>query len=153
MTACETQEKTKNDIFALEKTLVDENGALNAASADKLIEAYKNYAEKYPNDAMSPDFLFKAIDISVEYNALNPQKTIEISNMLIENYPDFNMTPMTMFIKGFIYENQMQDYEKALETYHQFLERYPDNPMATDVQTTIKNIGIPLEELIKTFEQ
>ena len=153
MTACETQEKTKNDIFALEKTLVDENGALNAASADKLIEAYKNYAEKYPNDAMAPDVLFKAIDISVEYNALNPQKTIEISNMLIENYPDFNMTPMAMFIKGFIYENQMQDYEKALETYHQFLERYPDNPMATDVQTTIKNIGIPLEELIKTFEQ
>ena len=153
MTSCESQEKTKKDIFTLEKTLVDENGALNAASADKLIEAYKNYAEKYQNDAVSPDFLFKAIDISVEYNALNPQKTIEITNLLIENYPDFNMTPMAMFIKGFIYENQMKDYEKALDTYHQFLERYPDNPMAADVQTTIKNIGIPLEELIKTFEQ
>ena len=153
MTACETQEKTKNDIFALEKTLVDENGALNAASADKLIEAYMNYAKKFPNDEMSPDFLFKAVDISVAYNALNPQKTIDITNVLIDNYPDFEMTPMAMFIKGFVYENQMNNYEKALDTYHQFLDKYPNNPMAADVEASIRNIGIPLDELIKTFEQ
>ncbi len=153
MTSCDKSEKEKNNILTLEKTLVDEKGVLNAESADKLIEAYMNYAKKFPNDEMSPDFLFKAVDISVAYNALNPQKTIDITNVLINNYPDFEMTPMAMFIKGFIYENQMQDYEKALDTYHQFLERYPNNPMAADVQSTIKNIGIPLDELIKTFEQ
>lgn len=153
MTSCDKSEKDKNNILTLEKTLVDEKGVLNAESAGKLIEAYTTYAKKYPNDETSPDFLFKAVDISVAYNALNPQKTIDVANILIDNYPDFNMAPMAMFIKGFIYENQMQDYEKALETYQQFLERYLDNPMATDVQTTIKNIGIPLEELIKTFEQ
>ena len=153
MMSCNNQEKERTNILELEKNMVDGNGVLNAASADKLIEAYMNYAKKFPNDEMSPDFLFKAVDISVAYNALNPQKTIDITNVLIDNYPDFEMTPMAMFIKGFVYENQMNNYEKALETYQQFLERYPDNPMATDVQTTIKNIGIPLEELIKTFEQ
>ncbi len=116
-------------------------------------KAYMNYAKKFPNDEMSPDFLFKAVDISVAYNALNPQKTIDITNVLIDNYPDFEMTPMAMFIKGFVYENQMNNYEKALDTYHQFLDKYPNNPMAADVQSTIKNIGIPLDELIKTFEQ
>ena len=153
MVSCNNQEKERTNILELEKNMVDGNGVLNAASADKLIEAYMNYANQFPNDEMSPDFLFKAVDISVAYNALNPQKTIDITNALIDNYPDFEMTPMAMFIKGFVYENQMKNYEKALETYHKFLERYPDNPMAADVQTTINNIGIPLEELIKTFEQ
>ncbi len=153
MVSCNNQEKERANIIELEKNMVDENGVLNATSADQLIEAYQDYAKKFPNDEMSPEFLFKAVDISVAYNALNPQKTIDITNVLIENYPDFEMTPMAMFIKGFVYENQMNDYEKALDTYHQFLEKYPNNPMAADVETTIKNIGIPLEELIKTFEQ
>lgn len=153
MTSCESPEKAKNEILALEKTLVDEKGVLNATSADQLIESYMNYAKKYPKDEMSPDFLFKAVDISVAYNALNPQKTIDITDLLIEKYPDFAMTPMAMFIKGFVYENQMNNLEKALDTYHQFLDKYPDNPMAVDVQTTINNLGVPLEELIKTFEQ
>ena len=83
----------------------------------------------------------------------NPQKTIDITNVLIDNYPEFEMTPMAMFIKGFVYENQMNNYEKALDTYHQFLDKYPNNPMAADVEASIRNIGIPLEELIKTFEQ
>ena len=153
MMSCNNQEKERTNILDLEKNMVDGNGVLNAASADKLIEAYMNYAKKFPNDEMSPDFLFKAVDISFAYNALNPQKTINIINVLIENYPDFEMSPMAMYIKGFVYENQMGDYENALETYHQFLEKYPDNPMAADVQSTINNLGIPLEELIKTFEQ
>ena len=153
MMSCNNQEKERTNILDLEKNMVDGNGVLNAASADKLIEAYLNYAKKYPKDEISPDFLFKAVDISFAYNALNPQKTINIINVLIENYPDFEMSPMAMYIKGFVYENQMGDYENALETYHQFLEKYPDNPMAADVQSTINNLGIPLEELIKTFEQ
>ena len=153
MMSCNNQEKERTNILDLEKNMVDGNGVLNAASADKLIEAYMNYAKKFPNDEMSPDFLFKAVDISFAYNALNPQKTINIINVLIENYPDFEMSPMAMYIKGFVYENQMGDYENALETYHQFLEKYPDNPMAADVQSTINNLGIPLEELIKTIEQ
>lgn len=152
-TSCNVQKKEKKNIYSLEKTMVDKNGVLNETSAGALIEAYLNYVKKYPNDEMSPDFLFKAVDISVAYNALNPQKTINIINILIENYPDFEMTPMAMFIKGFVYETQMNDYDNALETYIQFLEKYPDNPMAADVQTTINNLGIPLEELIKTFEQ
>ena len=153
MVSCNNQEKERANIIELEKNMVDGNGVLNAASADKLIEAYMNYAKKFPNDELSPDFLFKAVDISVAYNALNPQKTIDITNVLIDNYPDFEMTPMAMFIKGFVYENQMNNYEQALDTYHQFLDKYPNNPMAADVQSTIKNIGIPLDELIKTFEQ
>ena len=42
---------------------------------------------------------------------------------------------------------------RALDTYHQFLDKYPNSPLAADVESSIKNVGVPLEELIKTFEQ
>ena len=119
----------------------------------QLVDAYILFAKQNPNDSQSPEFLFKALDVAVGVNAEGPQKAIDIANVLIEKYPDFEMTPMAMFIKGFVYENMMNDNDKALDTYRNFLERYPKNPMAADVEASIKNIGIPLDELIKTFEQ
>ena len=119
----------------------------------QLVDAYILFAERNPNDVQSPDFLFKALDIAVGVNAEGPEKAITIADALIEKYPDFEMTPMAMYLKGFVYENMMNDNDKALDTYRHFLERYPKNPMAADVEASIKNIGIPLDELIKTFEQ
>ena len=40
MMSCNNQEKERTNILELEKNMVDGNGVLNAASADKLIEAY-----------------------------------------------------------------------------------------------------------------
>lgn len=119
----------------------------------KLVDAYVLYAKQNPDDVKSADYLFKALDVAVGINAEGPQKAIDIADFMIEQYPDFEMTPMAMFLKGFVYETMMNDNEKALDTYHQFLERYPNSPLAADVESSIKNVGVPLEELIKTFEQ
>ncbi len=119
----------------------------------KLVDAYVLYAKQNPDDVKSADYLFKALDVAVGINAEGPQKAIDIADVMIEQYPDFEMTPMAMFLKGFVYENMMMDYEKALDTYYQFLDKYPNSPLAADVESSIKNVGIPLEELIKTFEQ
>ena len=91
--------------------------------------------------------------MAVGINAEGPQKAINIADVLVEKYPDFEMTPMAMFIKGFVYENMIGDLQNAEMTYRHFIEKYPNNPMVEDVEASIKNIGIPLDELIKTFEQ
>ena len=90
--------------------------------------------------------------MAVGINAEGPQKAIDIADIMIEQYPDFEMTPMAVFLKGFVYENMMTDYDKALDTYHQFLERYPNSPLVNDVKSTIENVGLTPEELIKKFE-
>ena len=119
----------------------------------KLVDAYVLYAKQNPDDVKSADYLFKALDVAVGINAEGPQRAIDIADFMIEQYPNFEMTPMAMFLKGFVYETMMNDNEKALDTYHQFLEKYPNSPLAADVETSIKNVGVPLEKLIKTFEQ
>lgn len=141
------------DVEELESKVLAKDAKPTKDNVIQLVDAYVLFAEQNPNDVQSPDFLFKALDIAVGVNAEGPEKAIKIADVLIEKYPDFEMTPMAMFIKGFIYENMMNDNDKALDTYRHFLERYPNSPMAADVEASIKNIGIPLDELIKTFEQ
>ena len=119
----------------------------------KLVDAYILFAERNSNDVQSPDFLFKALDIAVGVNAEGPEKAITIADALIEKYPDFEMTPMAMFIKGFVYENKLGDLHNAEITYRQLIEKYPDNPMVEDVKATIENLGLSPEELIRKFEE
>ena len=147
------QKMTVEEINKLESQVFAKDIKVEKENVVKLVDAYVLYAKQNPDDVKSPDYLFKALDVAVGINAEGPQKAIDIADIMIEQYPDFEMTPMAMFLKGFVYENMMMDYDKALDTYHQFLDKYPNNPMVADVEASIRNIGIPLEELIKTFEQ
>lgn len=146
------EKMTLEKISQMESQVFGENKMMDKESANQLLDAYMLFAEQNPQDENAPEMTFKALDISVNLNTDNPEKTIEIADAMIENYPDFELTPMAMFIKGFVYENQLSDLKKARETYNMFIDKYPDNPMVEDVKSTINNLGIPIEELIRNFE-
>lgn len=140
-------------INELESKVFAKGAVLTAENVIQLVDAYVLFAEQNPNDQQTPDFLFKALDVAVGVNAEGPQKALDIANILIEKYPDFEMTPMAMFIKGFVYENMIGDLQNAEMTYRQFIERYPNNPMVEDVKSTLENLGLTPEELIRKFEE
>ena len=140
-------------INELESKVFAKGAVLSAENVIQLVDAYVLFAEQNPNDQQTPDFLFKALDVAVGVNAEGPQKAIDIANILIEKYPDFEMTPMAMFIKGFVYENMIGDLQNAEMTYRQFIEKYPNNPMVEDVKATLENLGLTPEELIRKFEE
>ena len=119
----------------------------------QLIDAYILFAKQNPNDSQSPEFLFKALDVAVGVNAEGPQKAIDIANVLIEKYPDFEMTQMAMFVKGFVYEDIIGDLQNAEMTYRQFIEKYPNSPIVEDVKATLENLGLTPEELVRKFEE
>lgn len=144
---------TVEEINKLESQVFAKGINVEKENVVKLVDAYVLYAKQNSDDSQSPEYLFKALDVAVGVNAEGPRKAIDIADIMIEQYPDFEMTPMAMFLKGFVYENMMADYEKALDTYYQFLERYPNSPLVNDVKSTIENIGLTPEELIKKFEE
>ena len=132
-------------INELESKVFAKNATLTAENVIQLVDAYVLFAEQNPNDQQTPDFLFKALDVAVGVNAEGPQKAIDIANVLIEKYPDFEMTPMAMFIKGFVYENMIGDLQNAEMTYRQFIEKYPNSPIVEDVKATLENLGLTQE--------
>lgn len=151
MVSC-NQIPSDEKIKKMESQLVNEGGSLNNDIAAKLIDIYLKRAESAPEETSAPEDVFKALDISVSHNVDNPQKTIDIADIMINNYPDYAWTPMAMFIKGFIYESRLNDKEKAIEVYEQFIEKYPDNELIENVKATLENIHLTPEELIRKFE-
>ena len=140
-------------INELESKVFAKDAVLNSENVIQLVDAYLLFAKQNPNDQQTPEFLFKALDVAVGINAEGPQKAIDIADVLIEKYPDFEMTPMAMFIKGFVYENMIGDLQNAEMTYRHFIEKYPNNPMVEDVKSTLENLGLTPEELIRKFEE
>ena len=141
------------EVKELESKVLAEGAKPTKEEVIQLIDAYILFAEQNPDDVQSPDYLFRALDIAVGVNAEGPDKAIKIADMLIEKYPDFEMTPMAMYLKGFVYENIVGDLQNAEKTYRQFIEKYPESPMVEDVKATIENLGLSPEELIRKFEE
>lgn len=141
------------EVKKLESKVLAEGAKPTKEEVIQLVDAYILFAEQNPDDSQSPDYLFRALDIAVGVNAEGPQKALDIADVLIEKYPDFEMTPMAMYLKGFVYENMIGDLQNAEMTYRQFIEKYPESPMVEDVKATLENLGLTPEELIRKFEK
>ena len=145
-------ESASEKIARLEPLVFAADGTVNKEAGAELADAYVQYAKENPQDEMSPDMIFKALDFSVNVNVDNPQKSIEIIDLMIETYPQHMLAPMALYIKAFVYE-RANDIPSAKETYRLFLEKYPNDPLVEDVKASLRNAGIPLEDLVRQFEE
>lgn len=151
----EKSEKKDNDLTASIKKLEDDlygadQSKFDRQKANQLVDLYTEYADKYPDDTAAPEYLYKASDLSM--NLRQPVETIDLFNRILDNYPDYEKAPTVLFLKAFVYEDQMNDLDRAKQYYELFLEKYPDNEFADDAKVSLKNLGKSPEELIKEFE-
>ncbi len=150
---CAPKKPSTSELIAtLEKELFDES----APSADKekllkLVDTYVLFAENHPGDTLSADYLFKAADIAM--NIGYPQRSIELLSMIQQQYPEFDQIPETYFLMGFVYENNLNDLEKASELYRLFIEKFPNHELADDAAIMLEYLGKTPEELIREFEK
>lgn len=145
---------TKNQqakIAAMEKEMINKTkGTLDKDKALDLINAYRNYAKNNPQDTMSALYLVKMAELQL--NAVSPIEAVNTLNRIIKDFPSFRKAPECLFLKGFIYENNLNDLNKARSTYQEFLQRYPNHYFAKDAKVLISNLGKSPEELVKEFE-
>ena len=103
-------------------------------------------------EATSADALFKDIETAVVAKD-DPQRSIAMVDKLVADYPDYENNPVALFmLASYVYDEQLHDLDKARETYQQIVDNYPGSPFANDAAIAITQLGIPLEELIKSFE-
>lgn len=141
-----------SEIKALEDSLFsDATKMIDQKMAKELIDKYVQFADAYPEDADTPETLFKAGDMAMNLNM--PQRAITIFDRIMNDYPDFDKTPQCLFLKGYIYENDFQDLDTARKIYEEFLQKYPDDEFADDAEISIQNLGKTPEELIREFEE
>lgn len=126
--------KEKQAISALEFTLkAAKDVKKDADSAKELVAKSQSFAEKYPNDALSAEYLFKAADVARGLG--NYKEAVEI---WLKVYTDYAATYAkaadALFLTAFTYDKDLQDKGKAKEYYSLFLDKYPKHPYTKDVK-------------------
>ena len=146
---CNSNDLAKR-IEKLEKQVLATDKAIDPVVASDLVAAYCDFADANPEDAMAPEYLFKAMDVSMNLN--EPQHTIFIIDKLLKEYPDYPRTQAALFVKAFIFETRYNNLDMAKKLYEQYLSQYPDGEFANDCRASIENLGLSPEELVKKFE-
>jgi hypothetical protein len=149
--ACKSaKEKSKEQIKIAEKTLMSsKTGKLNDELATNLIGAYINYADAYPKDSITPDYLFKAAEVSVAIK--QTEQGINLYKRVADKYIKYNRAPEACFVQGFVYDTELHDYFRAAIAYKVFLERYPKHQLAESAQASIDNLDKTDAELMMEF--
>lgn len=152
--SCQNQkEKLSEKIKANENLLFgDSLKTLNDSVAVSTLDLYISYANQFPEDSSSAEFLFKAADLALGIN--KAPKALESLSLLMERYPNSPKAPSSLFMQAFIHETAMEDKEGAKILFGQFMEKYPDHPLFSSAKASFDQLasGMTDEELIRLFE-
>ncbi len=135
-----------------EQLFVDtDNTGINRGAAMKYVDACEAYALGYPDNEKTPEILFKSAEVAKSIRTF--PKSLALYDWILEKYPNYDKAPTSLFLKGFIIENNLQDDAKAREIYDKFLADYPDHDLADDVEFLIENLGKSDEEILQMIEE
>jgi tetratricopeptide (TPR) repeat protein len=153
-TACENERlKMRNHIQELEGKVVKDSSSFtfdDKVRAD-LAKEMVIYAEKFPDDKKSEDYMFKAGGLYIGMN--KGKEAIDIFEKYIKKYRENANTAQAMFNIGFVYDTQLHDVPKAKDAYKAFITKYPSHPLAKDAEATVKMLdsGESEDDMIKRF--
>ncbi len=143
-----TKEKLKSEINDKENALfAEKDHSINPNKAREVITLYRYYAEKFPDDTISADYLFKAGDVSSGINAF--QNSLEFFHIVSEKYPNSSRAGYALFLQGFINENSLGDTASARKYYEEFIQRYPNHEMKESALFSLQHLGKSAEDIIK----
>jgi hypothetical protein len=149
--SCNEKKLTEEDVKKTEAQLFNEDQSVNKDNVELMIETYCKFAEQNPDSEMAPEYLFRALEISMNFR--ESDQSLALGDKLIKRYPTFEKIPVALFMEAtFVYEPN-GDLGKAREIYEKIIKDYPDNEFVPSAEQAIENLGKTPEELIKEFEQ
>jgi TolA-binding protein len=146
-----SRDKSALEIQEFEKNLYSQQTfTFNKPKGDSLLKMYDDFITRFPDDSLSPKFLFKAANLAITEGDGN--KALSLLDQFLQKYPDNQKTPVCAFFKGYVYENILKNMDLAKESYLIYIEKYPDDAFVKDARMAINNLGKTPEQMIKEFE-
>lgn len=154
MMACDEKKITDEDLKKAESALFNEDMTANPEAVPAAVKTFCTFAEQNPDNPAAPEWLFKAMEIEVSMGQEKADKSIEICNKLMKDYPNYEKTPIAMFMIGsMVYEDQLKDLDKARAMFEKILTDYPESEITPSVQASIQYLGMTPEEIMRQFEE
>ena len=145
------RQKSIQKINLLQKKLVDNDLKTNKDVAKKISFEMEDYILNYKNDSLNANYILLLADLNT--NVFNlPIKGFYYYEKFFNEYPLHKKAPLSLFYQAYVLENYLKKNKESKLLYEKFLVLYPDHELANTVRFSIKNLGIPLEDLVKEFE-
>lgn len=116
--------------------------------ATKGINAFNEFIQKFPNDTLVPEYLFRMSDL---YRASgNYSKAIEALSEICNRHKNYQRVPESLFLQGFYYQEYLKDTASARQYYRELILKYPNHDFADDARVLLTKTE---EEILKSIEQ
>ena len=115
--------------------------------AAQYVDACEALALINPNHKEAPELLYKAAETAKAMGSY--PKALTLYDWIIKRYPKYENAPMALFLKGFIFENDLKNSDEAKKIYENFLATYPDHEFADQTKFLLKHLGKSAEEILK----
>lgn len=147
MMACGEKKITQKDLEEAEAKLFYENGLVNEEIAPQVAEKYCKFVEQNPEDSTAALWLYHAMEINVMLK--NADKSIELGNQLLSQYPDSPMAPRTLFLMGsYVYDDILQDTAQAHVMFQRLIDEYPQSKHVEDAKRAIWFLGLTPDQIM-----
>lgn len=116
-----------------------------------LMLAYQDYANKFGDDPLAAEYYFSAANQAIGLEKYD--HAIELFNKVFESYPDFDKRASCMMMMGLVFDQNLNNQDKARQAYEKVLEYFPDTEDAKNAEAMLQILGLTDEELIERFEK
>jgi tetratricopeptide (TPR) repeat protein len=156
--ACNTQNQKnteitvddyKQEILDMEKELFSHLEP-DTSAAKEIIDKYVSFSNNYPNDSLSPEYLFKAAEIAMNFG--EPKNAISYLQKIEKDYKDFNKYATSLFLIANIYNFYLNTPVKADAYYNKYIEKYPNHAFVEDAKAALLYLNMDEAEMIKKFQ-
>lgn len=138
-------------IQELETAQKSVQGRLDNKMAKEMMDTYLNFSTEYSTHENAALYLYEAADKARHLGDFS--SAIKCWEKIIQEYPTFEKSGQSLFLIGYVQENNLNKLAEAKATYEQFLVKYPEHELADDVQFSLANLGKSPDEIIKMFEE
>jgi len=110
----------------------------------KLLEEARRKLGVTPDSAAIKRFVTQKRDARETFKAAQelgpPTERIAAYRALVAEYPDSEVTPQAQFMIGFIYSEELKNYDEAEKAFRELLERYPRSELAGSAQWMVDHM-------------
>lgn len=131
--------------------LANDTTGVHREVAEKLLLAYEDFLKHHSFESISKEYQFRAGELAKAIN--KPHLAIKHLNGLLERDPDHERAPLALFYKATIVGDMLNEDENAKMLYQEFIDKYPNHPLAESAKESIKLQGKSLDEIVKEFEK
>ncbi len=141
--------KSDTDYMNIAKEGIAKNNTADA------VAAYQSLVKDYPNSPLAPEALFQLATLYQNKmvkdvpSTESLQKAVGLFRSIFDKYPGDKLAPKALFMSGFIQANELKAYPEATGSFNLFLQKFPNNELATSAKEELDNMGLTPEQILQ----